>query len=292
LTSLSANYSKLQRRPLYRLVSTAAGLCVAAFAIWQSGVDLHDQWKSPTPPMAIPVANATTLSPGEAIGLAPPPPKGNDSSISPVPLAFTLVRVHPGRNANEGSAEIGTVRESPQTYQCGALLGNGARLEDIHSNYVTLEKDGQSARLYLANSLQAKLFAGSPLTKIVAPDSSRVSAVEASHDSLTDYIRPSPVYDGQSLIGYQVYPGARSAPFTQMGLRPGDVIVKIGDSPLSEPSSAIAMLNQLAEGAVLSVSVKRQDVVESLQLDGSLITRAQESFAILSGSAAMHIGNQ
>lgn len=102
-------------------------------------------------------------------------------------------------------------------------------------------------------------------------------AMITSHDTLTDYIRPSPVYDGDTIVGYQVYPGAKAGPFYQLGLKPGDVILEIDGMPMKEQSSAWNILNQLVDGAVLSAVVKRSTGVERVSLDGMFLVRAEES---------------
>jgi len=96
-----------------------------------------------------------------------------------------------------------------------------------------------------------------------------------SREILTDYIRPSPVYDGDRVIGFQVYPGATGVPFNQMGLQPGDVIVEVDGVPLSDPATAWDTLRQLTEGTVLSAVVKRHGVQEHLTLNGASIVSAE-----------------
>lgn len=146
-TAAVQNTRRKRRSLTIRLVNIAGGAVVILVIIWQTGMMSKGWWEWFTAAKPIVVAKPSARPPPKAIGIAPPAPKGNDSSISPVPLQLVLVRVQLGRRITEGSAEIGVVRESPQTYQAGALLENGARLAEIHSDYVTLRKDGHSAQL-------------------------------------------------------------------------------------------------------------------------------------------------
>lgn len=225
----------------------------------------------------IPVAKAPARPPSKSIGMTPPVPKGNDSSISAVPLQLVLVRVQPGRRITEGSADIGVVRESPQTYLAGAVLENGARLAEIHTDYVLLQRGGHSARLYLDQPSTAKNVGNSAMLEVGGVAQLPPPAKVTSRETLTDYIRPSPIYDGESLVGYQVYPGSSGAAFAQMGLQPGDVIVDVNGAPLSDPAAAWAILRQLTEGTVLSATVKRHGALANVSLDGTLIARAEEA---------------
>jgi type II secretion system protein C len=172
---------------------------------------------------------------------------------------------------------MGVVRESPQTYQTGALLENGARLAEIHNDYVLLRKAGDSARVYLANAASAGNIGDTNLLTVGGPKEAPPPAKITSREVLTDYIRPSPVYDGENLVGYQVYPGAKRTPYDQLGLQSGDVIVEINDLPLTDPATSWDLLRGLAGGDVLSVVVKRGTGVQRMTLDGALLVSAEES---------------
>jgi type II secretion system protein C len=273
----SSKNKSAKRRSLFILINVLGGLAIALLIIWETGFDPFKLWQLATAPKAIPIAKAPAHPPNKAIGLTPPSPRGNDSSISPEPLALTLVQVHLGRNATEGSAEIGVVRESPQTYQAGAILENGARLAEIHSDYVVLNKGTKLARLYLENAHPNGKLGDVTMLTVGGIKEAPPPAKVTSREIVTDYIRPSPVYDGDTLIGYQIYPGAKSGPFTQMGLQPGDLITEIDGAPLSDPAAAWEMFHQLADGSAVSATLKRKGGAQSITLDGSLIVRAEEA---------------
>jgi general secretion pathway protein C len=268
----------LTREPWYRRTRVLVMFAlIAGGAGWVSGLF---QWPFVSHLMH-PAPAAITVKPTAQVAaptyVIPPPPLGNDSSLSPVPLPLILTGTMPGRNAHEGTAFIGVNQDSPQTYAAGALLVNNARIAEIYTDHVVLEKDGKRVNLYLlgsGKSSDAKQLA-SLLT--VGGTSPPPPAKITSHEMLTDYIRPSPVYDGQTLKGYQVYPGQNASVFLQMGLQPGDVITAINGSPLNEPHSAIEQFQQLTEGAAVTATVEHKDKkTESLSLDGSLITQDQQ----------------
>jgi general secretion pathway protein C len=201
---------------------------------------------------------------------------GTDSSLSKVPLPLYLVGVAPGRNVGEGTAQIGTSIDNPQTYMAGAMLVNGARLIEIHTDHVLLKKGDRSARLELY-SRSKPVATGSNELLNVGGDSTPVASIKpVSHDSLTDYLRPSAVYDDQALRGYKVFPGKKSGVFSQLGLQAGDVITAIDGSPLIGRAETIQMLRQLTEGATLSVTVERAGARIQMTLDGAVILADRE----------------
>jgi hypothetical protein len=266
-----------KRRARFLLISVFGGIAIVSLTIWQTGFGPFKFWPHAVASKALPISKAPAQPSTKAIGLIPPTPRGNDSSISPERLKLILVQVRPGRNATEGSAELGVVRESPQTYQAGALLENGARLAEIHSDYVVLMKDGRSAQLYLENATSPPKVSNVAMLMVGGAVESPPPAKITSREVLTDYIRPSPVYDGVTFVGYQVYPATKSSPFHQMGLLAGDVIVEVNNIPLTSSTTSWDLLRGLADGVVLSVVVKRSTGVQQLTLDGMLLVNAEES---------------
>jgi general secretion pathway protein C len=205
--------------------------------------------------------------------VTPQRPMGNDSSVSPVPLRLILVRTELGRNSREGLAQIGVNSQSPQTYAAGALLANGARLTEIYTNYVVLERDGHSARLYLQGAVQPS--AGLPPDLLtVAATAPSAPTIAGSQDSLTDFLRPSPVFVGGQLHGYVLFAGRDLTPFSKFGLEPGDVLTHVNGVAVTDPAESLAALHTLLDGAALTVTVERRGNPQVLSLDGSILVRA------------------
>jgi type II secretion system protein C len=249
--------------------------------LWNAGVNPM-KWFTRSPQQA-PEAQTKTVQSApptrwpQAIDGAEPqamkPLTGTDSSISEKPLRLLLAGTLPGRNAFEGTALIGVARENVQTYAAGSILVNGARLAEIHSRYVVLERNGRSAKLYLQNlrDTPAAEAAVSNLLSVGGPQKIK-PAVATVVEPITDYLRPSPVYDGANLRGYEVYPGKRGGVFYQMGLQSGDVITSIEGMPLNDPAQAFEMFRQLMDGVALAATVNRKGNIQRLTLDGGLIT--------------------
>ncbi len=249
----------------------------AGYVLWTNGIfdsnwvkQLTERVTGKPPAMLV---TQTTLPPVEII---PPAPIGNDASTSAMPMPLILTGTMPGRNAREGLAFIGIDETSPQTYAAGAILANQARVAEIHTDRVVLERDGKRVDLYLhgtGKTSDIKQLANL-LTVGGTPPSPPAKAT--SQEVLTDYIRPSPFYDGHVLRGYQVYAGQRAGVFFQMGLQAGDIIRSLNGVALVEPNSAVEQLKLFAQGYAMTATVERQGSVETLSLDGTLVTADQE----------------
>ena len=258
---------------------------------WQTSKDSRQAVAPQLPTTPVAVSNTPSDEPTKTL-------PGADSSISKTPQALVLVSTTRGRNTREGTARLGTHPENPQTYSAGAILANGARLFEIYDDRVVLERDGKRANLYLANSGKKS----DSLLAMVGGEQPIKPFVPTHTEILTDYIRPSPVYDGQGrsecwerrsssqcdgqlIHGYQVYAGQRSGVFSQLGLQNGDVILSLNDMNFTDPKQAMDMFHQLTEGVAMVATVERaasksltggKGKVERVGLDGSLIVADQE----------------
>ena len=256
---------------LGRVLAVVIVAVVAATALYVGRFD-PDAWREaltpkprPPAPLALPEAPLVVVQPR---------PLGTDSSLSPVPQPLHLAATRPGRNTREGYADLGVDVHSPQTYRAGALLANGARIEEIYADYVVLTRDGQSTRLYV----EGKAPAGADPSSLAAAGLLSVGGAPAtpgaaadSAESLTDLIRLSPVYEGERLAGLEVYANDRSDAFARLGLEAGDRIRSIDGAPVRDAAAAIGSLRHLTEGQSMTVVVERAGERRTLSLDGSIV---------------------
>jgi general secretion pathway protein C len=275
--------------PLYRWRTRSLVAVIAAgfgfTLLWTSGVTwqqirawlprpnavarVAERPNKAAPPPAVVNANGPSASPGSLKGLP-----GSDSSISKVPQRLLLTGTIQGKSPEDGLAMIGVARENPQTYAPGALLANGSRLKEIHPKYVLLERGGQVEKLFLDGSPEEKAGRRSEKSlAIVGGPQLVVAAVATVSEALTDYIVPNPVFDGQTVRGYEVFPGRFSAPFAQMGLKPGDVITNIDAVTLNEPVQSMEAFRTLTSGGNHEISGQRKAGAFQLSLDSTVLAR-------------------
>lgn len=281
--------AQMDRRHRLRVrgVSFTAAAVLAIAALWSAGLPPTQWWvraqawwsekhRPEEPRTVAPSVAATRVEGSQTAGeVAANVQPGTASSISAEPQPLFLVGTSPGRNKNEGTALIGVNPDNPQTYVGGAVLANGARLAEIHREYVVLARGASTAKLplYRRNApspppREALLMVGGASPSAPAPSVQHV---------LTEYVRPSPVYQGETLRGYEVYPGRKAGVFTRLGLQPGDVITAIDSLPLSEPQQAMELFAQLTRGGAVTATIERKNQVQSIALDGALIIADQEA---------------
>ena len=80
------------------------------------------------------------------------------------PLQLFGVKV--GRSSAEGLAVLGAAEASSRTYVAGALLENGARLAELHSDHVVLTRAGRRYTLYMPQTGKSDALAGRPAPEL------------------------------------------------------------------------------------------------------------------------------
>jgi hypothetical protein len=231
---------------------------------------LTDNWFSggtPTPPESSRAQSTANPSPSPQSLEKFKAAAGRDAVLPRTPQRLFLVSTSPGRSIGEGTARIGTDPEHPQTYVAGALLANGAQLTEIHPTYVVLERDGKKAELHLKGGKrdsELAMLGGPP----PVPSTKEVTTVD---DRLSGVIRSMPVYQGDVLVGLEVYAGRNAGIFQQLGLRSGDIIVALDGAPVADPSDSLNLLRTLADGVAITATVRRQNTTTTVALDGTLL---------------------
>ncbi len=195
------------------------------------------------------------------------PSSSKDGVPGRTPRTLRLVATEPGRNASEGRARLGVGGSSTQTYLVGALLANGARLVEVHAGYVVLERQGQRQWLSVGAS-----DIGGDVVAVSAPEVLPTRRAP-SREPITETIRMTPVYQGNELRGYRVFPGARAEAFAALGLHPGDVITALNGAPLNDSEKATALFRNLTTHAALVATVERESRLTSVNLDGSILKK-------------------
>jgi general secretion pathway protein C len=155
----------------------------------------------------------------------------------------------------------------------GAILENGARIEEIYRDHVVLAKGAQRTELYLeATGKAARVSSRGEAMLTVGGPPRKIEEAHLSIEVITDYLRPVPVYANGIITGFQVYPGAQSAPFNQWGLKAGDIVTDLDGQPLTESDQAMGLFRSIADGEAMTAKVHRStgETVE-LTLDGRAI---------------------
>jgi general secretion pathway protein C len=261
--------------------AVVAGSAVFGFMLlWNAGVNVQDirAWFHSAPKPA--EANRTRVIPkaptvASLHNAQPVGRMGTDSSASKTPLRLVLVRTEPGQNTHSGKAMVGVDREHPQTYLAGAILENGARIDEIYRDHVMLVKGGQHTPLYLDHEAASEpAVRKDSALLLVGGLGSGAPHPHYSEEPVTDFVRPVPVYRAGVIAGFQVYPGNRPAPFNKWGLKAGDVITDLDGQPVTDPDQVLELLHGLLEGEALQATVRRDGGTPiAVSLDGTDVQR-------------------
>jgi general secretion pathway protein C len=199
-------------------------------------------------------------APSDGGGAAPP-------SSLPLVLAGVFAREDPGA----GRAIIGETAATGRLYGVGATLPGGVRLAEVHPDRVILDRGGQREALSLPRSTMPTQPSTDGATSVPALAPGASSSPSPLGASIAEdpgrFIRwQAMLRDGQ-VAGVRVYPGEQAALFTRSGLRPGDLVVAVNDSPLTDQATAAQFLRMLAGAPSSVVTVERDGRTENLSID-------------------------
>jgi general secretion pathway protein C len=92
-------------------------------------------------------------------------------------------------------------------------------------------------------------------------------AIQQNPSALSNVIRTQQVIAGGKQRGFRVYPGVNPSAFSRLGLRPGDLITAINDTPLDDPSRGEEVMRTLGSAPEVRVTVVRNGRQSDLVLD-------------------------
>ena len=189
-------------------------------------------------------------------------------------LAGVLALPDPKR----GLAIIGASAAAAKLYTVGSAMPGGVSLYAVYKDRVLLDRGGVIESLFmprrapLAGTVPAAAPAnqGSPAQRLAA-------LAQGNGAMLGGLVRAQAVFTGSKLSGYRIYPGGRTSigAFTQLGLRPGDLITAVNGTPLDDPNRGSEILDTLSSAANANITVQRNG--QSVDLNLNLETVASDA---------------
>lgn len=169
-------------------------------------------------------------------------------------------------------------------YFIGDAVPGGATLQAVHMDRVLLRRAGRLEALRLPRSEDSagpRQAAAARAAPRASPTAARAATlqqvVQQSGAALTEIIRPQPVFKDGQQQGYRVYPGRQRQQFTQLGLRPGDLITQINGMSLDDPARGMEIFRSLADATSVTVTVDRNGETEMLTLDTAVLQQQLQS---------------
>ncbi|MBM4238506.1 MAG: hypothetical protein FJ154_03115 [Gammaproteobacteria bacterium] len=179
-----------------------------------------------------------------------------------------LVGVLAASDPLAGRAIIGESGVAARVYAVGAMLPGGSRLAEVHADYVLLDRGGNFETLPLPRQggTPASSTSGPAAVPVGAPLPLAAAGTPSTED-ITNVIRWQAVMRTDRPSGIRVYPGANAQLFTQLGLRPGDLVLAINDSPLADQANSEQFIRSLSGTPQARLTIERNGQTESLTLD-------------------------
>lgn len=200
-----------------------------------------------------------------------PEPIGTDSSVSPEPRRLLLTGTRRGANALSGYADLGVAASSPQTYAAGAILVNGARLAEIHPDFVILEKGTSRTRVYVEGKAPPGYVPDDAALSMVGGAAIVTPASVDSADRLADIMHMTPTFTGDAVDGLQVLDSQNPQVLKNIGLQRGDRITDIEGQPVTDMGVAANALRPVLDGKDIVVTVVRDGAPQTLYLNGRVV---------------------
>jgi general secretion pathway protein C len=223
---------------------------------------LSGQVKSPEPiikasaPRPSPGVNVQAVVSAHLFGVAVADPSTQDPSNAPLSSAnLVLAGTIATENPKIGIAIISDGGPS-KVFAVGHNV-NGASLYSVYLDHVILDRGGN-----LESLLLPRVFAGGSRAaprNLAAADIHGAPPIRNVNSILHQVMRPVAAYDSAAgqFRGFRAYPGRNRAMFTELGLKPGDLVMAINGQPLDDARRSEQLFNTIQTAASVTVTIER-----------------------------------
>lgn len=231
----------------------------------------------------LPASPAMTVPPIESIKAArlfgAPDMAASAASVEAVaPIStqgLVLVGVLAAADPKAGQAIIGETGGASRVYSVGGTLPGGSRLAEVYADRVILDRGGSFETLPLPRQGGSSGASSGASASVVAPTTALPAIEPGAASDITNVIRWQAVLRTDKPSGVRVYPGADARMFTQLGLRPGDLVLAVNDTPLADQANGEQFLRSLSGTPQARITIERGGRTETLLLDLTQISAAR-----------------
>jgi general secretion pathway protein C len=193
-------------------------------------------------------------------------------------LPLVLVGIIAADDPQDGLAILGENAAGAKVYAVGDNVPGGAKLHQVLTDRVIIDRNGKLESLLLPRQLQPG--AAPPSTAALqteTPVMDRMRKLISDDPGLmADIMRPQPVFAQGKQKGYRVYPGRNRQAFTRLGLRPGDLVMAINGTPLDDPARGQEIFRTLGSSSEAHITVMRSGQQQDLTLNIAQVAQEAE----------------
>src|SRR5882672_8825582 len=193
-----------------------------------------------------------------------------------------------------GLAIIGPTAAAGRLYTVGSALPGGVSLYAVYPDRVLIDRGGVIESLPLPKLLQAAAAAPVLATTGQSPAQRLAALAQGNGALLGGLVRAQAVMDLHTgkLNGYRIFPGGRAnlSTFTQLGLRPGDLVTAVNGTQLDDVNRGNEILQTLSSAASATLTVQRNGQSQDLNLNLETVVGEAERAATQAAGAARRGG--
>ena len=230
------------------------------------------------PAPAAAAVDAQAIIDAHLFGVAAPQAQteANPADAPETRMSLVLAGTIASSDPKGGLGIIGETAATAKVYKVGDSVVGGARLNAVYDDRVILERGGQLEALLLPREYRGggagANSAPGPVTRPSASAGAEVAdrvrrLIAQDPGSVSEIMRPQPVFANGQQRGYRVYPGRNRQQFTRLGLRPGDLVMSINGTPLDDPQRGMEIFRSIGSADQVRVTVERNGKPQELVLN-------------------------
>ncbi len=222
-------------------------------------------------------------------------PTSADGNAPQTAAQLVLAGVLAVPDPKRGLAIIGPSAAAARLYQVGGAVPGGVKLYSVYPDHVLLDRGGSIESLQLPKKLALAAAPPPPTASGMLSPGQRLAALAQGNGALLGgLVRATPVINpnGGKLSGFRIFPGGRAsiAAFTQLGLRPGDLVTAVNGTQLDDVNRGNEILQTLSSAASATLTVQRNGQSQDLNLNLETVVNEAENAAAQATSAARRGG--
>lgn len=190
-------------------------------------------------------------------------------------LKLTLRGLFASDEAENARAIVADARGKEDHYAVGDPLPGGAKLSEIYTDRIILERNGRYETLRLPKE---KALTGatrgqrgsSRINRSAAGQAAAFSRyrqeIKQNPSAFLNYVSATPARKDGKFVGFRLQPGKQRGALKELGLKPGDIVTSINGVLIDSPAKGMKAMQVLGNGDTVDVTLLRAGRETSMSL--------------------------